>query len=205
MATHKGEGDFHAALNFASTLKVPVVFICRNNGYAISTKSSQQFNADGVVSRATGYGVHAIRVDGNDVLAMHMATSQAKKHALENNCPVLIEAMTYRKAHHSTSDDSSLYRDIEEDWNPKDDPLDRFTKFMKSQGWATEEQGTMRAKEERKAVLEAIGKSEKKKKPHISTLFSDVYKHIPHHIANQEKDLAKHMARHPEEYQFLKE
>mmetsp|Transcript_100524 Transcript_100524/g.287927 ORF Transcript_100524/g.287927 Transcript_100524/m.287927 type:complete len:417 (+) Transcript_100524:136-1386(+) len=101
------EGDFHAALNFAGTLEVPIVFFCRNNGYAISTPTHEQYRGDGIASRAVGYGMHAIRVDGNDMAAVYAATKAARELAISNSCPVLIEAMTYRVGHHSTSDDSS--------------------------------------------------------------------------------------------------
>ncbi len=90
------EGDFHAALNMAAVQRVPVIFLCRNNGYAISTPAAEQFAADGVAPRAYGYKMDVIRVDGNDVLAMHEATRAARSLAVEHNRPVLIEAMSYR-------------------------------------------------------------------------------------------------------------
>ena len=85
------EGDFHAALNFSATLEVPMIFFCRNNGYAISTSSTEQYRGDGIISRAAGYGMHAIRVDGNDIFAVQMATAAARQLAMENSCPVIIE------------------------------------------------------------------------------------------------------------------
>lgn len=90
------EGDAHAALNFAATLECPIIFFCRNNGYAISTPTAEQYKGDGIAARGPGYGIDTLRVDGNDVFAVYNATSLAKKHCLENNKPVLIEAMTYR-------------------------------------------------------------------------------------------------------------
>ena len=100
-----GEGctsttDFHSGLNFAATLKCPVIFFCRNNGYAISTSVKEQYVSDGVVSKAPGYGMAGIRVDGNDVFAVHAAVREARKYALKNNAPVLIEGMSYRQGHH---------------------------------------------------------------------------------------------------------
>lgn len=100
-----GEGcssttDFHSGLNFAATLKCPVIFFCRNNGYAISTPTKEQFAGDGVISRASGYGMAAIRVDGNDVFAVNAAVREAREYAIENSAPVLIEAMSYRQGHH---------------------------------------------------------------------------------------------------------
>ncbi|CAN0387968.1 unnamed protein product, partial [Scytosiphon promiscuus] len=108
------EGDFHAAMGLAATREAPVLFVCRNNGYAISTPVKDQYRGDGIISRAPGYGVHAIRVDGNDALAMYAATDEARKLCLSQNKPVLMEAMTYRLGHHSTSDDWSRYRSSDE-------------------------------------------------------------------------------------------
>jgi len=91
------EGDFHAALNFASTLDCPIIFFCRNNGFAISTPASEQYRGDGILGRASGYGMQGIRVDGNDMLAVHEATVEARKYAVNESRPILIEAMTYRR------------------------------------------------------------------------------------------------------------
>jgi 2-oxoisovalerate dehydrogenase E1 component alpha subunit len=90
------EGDFHAALNMASTTNSPVLFFCRNNGYAISTPAKEQYSGDGIASRGHGYGMYTIRVDGNDALAVYNAVKEARKIAIEQERPVLIEAMTYR-------------------------------------------------------------------------------------------------------------
>lgn len=77
------EGDFHAGLNMAATLEAPVLFFCRNNGYAISTPAWEQYRGDGIVSRAAGYGIHAIRVDGNDAFAVYAAVRAARQMAVE--------------------------------------------------------------------------------------------------------------------------
>ena len=125
------EGDFHAAMNFAATLEVPMIFFCRNNGYAISTPTHDQFRGDGIASRAAGYGMYTIRVDGNDLLAVKAATKAARELALEKSRPVLIETMSYRRGHHSTSDDSTRYRSVTEIDMWKDlDPVKRFRNFM---------------------------------------------------------------------------
>jgi 2-oxoisovalerate dehydrogenase E1 component alpha subunit len=105
------EGDFHGALNMASVLHCPVVYFCRNNGYAISTPTSEQYRGDGIASRGAGYGIKALRVDGNDALAVWHATRTARTLCLRDSLPVLLEALTYRVGHHSTSDDWTAYRD----------------------------------------------------------------------------------------------
>ena len=88
----------------------PVLFFCRNNGYAISTPAREQYAGDGIASRAAGYGIKTLRVDGNDMLAVYEATVQARQLILAESKPVLIESMSYRMGHHSTSDDSTRYR-----------------------------------------------------------------------------------------------
>lgn len=106
------EGDCHAALNMAATTESPVIFFCRNNGYAISTPTSEQYRGDGVASRGPGYGITSFRVDGNDLLAVFNTVKKARELCLTSgkNQPVLIEAISYRVSHHSTSDDSLAYR-----------------------------------------------------------------------------------------------
>ena len=90
------EGDVHAAMNFAVTLKTPVIFFCRNNGYAISTPATEQYGSDGIIVRALAYGMQGVRVDGNDLFAVYNACKFARDYCLRNNTPFLIEALTYR-------------------------------------------------------------------------------------------------------------
>ena len=90
------EGDFHAGMLMASTIPSPTLFFVRNNGFAISTPSSEQYHGDGIAARGPGYGVDTIRVDGNDVLAVLSATREARRRCVESGRAVLIEAMTYR-------------------------------------------------------------------------------------------------------------
>ena len=193
--------DFHSAMNFAATLKAPVVFFCRNNGYAISTPSSDQYAGDGVVARAPGYGMAGIRVDGNDVFAVHAAVRDAKRYALENCAPVLIEAMTYRQGHHSTSDDSSRYRDNGEvDCAENYDPIDRLEAFLKAYNWMSEEESTALYNEERRAVLRAMEQAERRPKPPVDDLFTDVYHEMTPALHQQKAELKAHMAKYPEKY-----
>lgn len=194
--------DFHAALNFAATLSAPVIFFCRNNGYAISTPVTDQYAGDGVVSRAPGYGMAAIRVDGNDIFAVHAAVREAKKYALEHNAPVLIEGMTYRVGHHSTSDDSTRYRseDEVEDFADRMDPLLRLSKFLKRHDLLTSEELATMKDEERIAVLNAIKEAENRPRPSIESMFEDIYKEIPSHLMEQMAQLKAHMAKYPGKY-----
>lgn len=196
------EGDFHAALNFAATLEAPMIFFCRNNGYAISTPTRDQYRGDGIISRAAGYGMHAIRVDGNDLFAVKLATEEARRVALEKNCPVLIEAMTYRRGHHSTSDDSTRYRSVAEikHWQDNFDPVTRFRAFMDSRGWWSNEEEQEMRDSEKYAVLKALEIAENREKPAMANLFTDVYEEIPEHLLLQEESLKRHIEKYPEHY-----
>jgi 2-oxoisovalerate dehydrogenase E1 component alpha subunit len=196
------EGDFHGALNFAATLEVPIIFFCRNNGYAISTPVADQYRGDGIISRAVGYGMHAIRVDGNDLLAVRAATKAAREIAVSKSCPVLIEAMTYRQGHHSTSDDSTRYRSLTEIkyWQDNFDCVTRFRLYMEKKGWWNAEQEQALRDTERFAVLQALEKAETKNKPHYSELFNDVYETKTNNLLQQEESLRQHIAKYPEVY-----
>ena len=202
-----GEGctstpDFHSGLNFAATLNVPMIFLCRNNGYAISTPSSEQFVSDGVVARGPGYGMAAIRVDGNDVFAVHAAVRAAREYALTHSAPVLIEAMTYRVGHHSTSDDSSQYRDSDEvkRLSTNHDPVTRLENFLMHNGWLTQEEAKQIRDRERQAILRAIGNAEERPKPPLECLFTDVYHDIPPHLKEQQDQLTQHLKKYPGRY-----
>ncbi|MEP7705466.1 thiamine pyrophosphate-dependent dehydrogenase E1 component subunit alpha [Paraglaciecola sp. 25GB23A] len=195
------EGDFHAGLNMAAVLHCPVIFFCRNNGYAISTPSEEQFAGDGIASRGIGYGIKTIRVDGNDVLAVFAATQKARELALAENCPVLIEAMTYRLAAHSTSDDPTGYRskDEEERWRAKD-PVLRFAAWMQSQGWYNEEQNKAFLEQSRQDVLSELKRVEKVPVCKIDDIITDVYDTPPWHLKEQLAELKAHIAKYPEAY-----
>lgn len=196
------EGDFHAGLNFAATLDCPVLFICRNNGFAISTPTTEQYRGDGIVSRASGYGMHSIRVDGNDVLAVIEATKSARKLALEKNAPVLLELMTYRGGHHSTSDDSKRYRDASEinEWHELDNPIDRTRMYLESQGlWDPKQEAHLKSAA-RHDVLAAFNAAEKKPKPSINHLFTDVYARSPALLVEQQSEMLQHVKSHPQLY-----
>lgn len=95
--------DFHAGLMLASTIPSPTLFIARNNGFAISTPSTEQYNGDGIASRGPGYGIDTIRVDGNDILAVISAVREGRRRCLEQGRAVLIEAMSYRSVNHSST------------------------------------------------------------------------------------------------------
>jgi pyruvate dehydrogenase E1 component alpha subunit len=128
------EGDFHESLNLAGVVKAPVIFICQNNQWAISTPLHKQ-TAGVIAERAAGYGVPGVRVDGNDALAVYQATADARTRAVAGEGPTLIEAITYRLGAHTTADDPTRYVDPaeEERWKGRD-PLIRFRAWMRATG-----------------------------------------------------------------------
>lgn len=195
------EGDFHAGLNMAAVLKSPTLFFCRNNGYAISTPTSEQFMGNGIASRGPGYGIHTIRVDGNDMLAVLAATQQARAHAIHNKEPVLIEAMTYRLGAHSSSDDPSGYRSKEEEakWQ-QHDPVKRFKLWMINKGWLTEKQDAELYDKYRKEVLAELKLAEKRPMSKLDTLIEDVYDAPTPRLQQQLKSLKKHLNTYPDSY-----
>ncbi len=131
------QGDVHEAMNFAAILKAPVVFFVQNNGWAISVPTEQQVAGGSVAARAAGYGMPAVRVDGNDVLAVLEATKRAVAHARAGLGPVVVEAMTYRRGPHSTSDDPGRYRTLDDEKiDGGEDPLTRFRSELLARGVA---------------------------------------------------------------------
>jgi 2-oxoisovalerate dehydrogenase E1 component alpha subunit len=193
------EGDFHAAMNFAATLSCPVVFICRNNGWAISTPASEQYRGDGIAGRGPSYGVATIRVDGGDAQALYSATAQARSHALQHSAPVLIEAMSYRVGHHSTSDDSSRYRAAEEmrAWRARD-PVGRLRAWLESKHWWDEGRDKELRAASRKEAIQALEAASKASKPTLSEMFTDVYDVMPLHLQVQRDEVLAHVRMHPE-------
>lgn len=196
------EGDTHAAMNFAATLECPIIFFCRNNGYAISTPVIEQYRGDGIASRGTGYGTAALRVDGTDMLAVYNATKVAREYCLKNNKPIILEAMQYRLGHHSTSDDSTAYRPAEEleIWNTIEHPINKLKNYMMKKGWFDEEAENEYVKSIRKQIMAQNQLSEKKPKPDWREMFTDVYDDVPDHLQKQMKDLEEHIKKYKDEY-----
>jgi pyruvate dehydrogenase E1 component alpha subunit len=152
-------GDFNEALNFATVWDAPVVFTVQNNQYAISLPVSKQTKAINLAVKSVAYGMKGIKVDGNDFFAMYLAYKEAAEHARSGKGPVLIEALTYRRGAHTTSDDPTKYRTKEEEveW-ALSDPLIRLKKYMDNKGLKVEHEDDLiekKRKEVDKEFLEA--------------------------------------------------
>lgn len=184
------EGDFHAGLNFAAVRKVPAIFFCRNNGYAISTPAHRQFASDGVAPKGIGYGVTTFRVDGNDFIAVHSVVKKAKELCLEGKGPILIEAMTYRLGAHSTADDPTLYRKEAEvkEWEKKC-PILRLRLFLTANGQWNQEKEHILTKKIDQEITQAISAAQTEAKPPLHTIIENVYFEIPPSLKEQEERL----------------
>lgn len=125
------EGDFHEALNFAGILQTPTIFLCQNNRWAISLPRDQQSKSKTLAQKGLAYGLPCLQVDGNDVLAVYAAVTEAAERARNGDGPTMIECLTYRLSIHTTADDPSKYRDEEEveKWEERD-PLPRFRQYL---------------------------------------------------------------------------
>ncbi len=129
------EGDFHEAMNFAGVFKTPTVFVCQNNGWAISLPTERQTASETIAQKAAAYGMPGVLVDGNDVFAVHEVTKQAVARARSGEGPTLIEALTYRVGAHTTADDHGRYRDLTdvEVWRRRD-PIERVRRYLEAEG-----------------------------------------------------------------------
>ena len=201
-----GEGatsaeDFHAGLNFAAVYRTPVVFVCQNNQWAISTPASQQTASTTFAIKALAYGMPGVRVDGNDVLAVYAATREAVERARAGGGPTLIEAVTYRMGAHSSSDDPARYRDEAPGaaaWAGKD-PLARLRKWLAAEKILDDAaEAALRAGIEAE-LQAAIAAEEPVGPPARETLFHDVFADVPAALEEQEAELLRaHPAAKPE-------
>ena len=196
------EGDFHHALTFAAVYHAPVILNLVNNQWAISSSQGVAGGEEATfASRAIGFGIPGIRVDGNDLLAVYAVTRWAAERARTNHGPTLIELYTYRVGAHSTSDDPSRYRPGDEGtyW-PLGDPIERLKAYLVTLGeWddtrhaalAGELEETVRAANAEAQRFGVLGDG-----PHhpASSMFEDVYKDVPWHLREQQAELERFMA-----------
>ncbi|SCW68018.1 2-oxoisovalerate dehydrogenase E1 component alpha subunit [Sphingobium faniae] len=191
------EGDFHSACTFASVYRAPVIMNIVNNQWAISSFSGfAGAEATTFAARAVGYGIAGLRVDGNDVLAVHAATRWAADRARSNAGPTLIEHFTYRVEGHSTSDDPGAYRSAEESslW-PLGDPIARLKQHCIRLGIWDEDRHAAMDKELAELVRDAAREAEKNgilghglHHP-MESMFEDVFEEMPWHLREQEQQM----------------
>jgi pyruvate dehydrogenase E1 component alpha subunit len=179
-------GDFHEGMNLAGLLKAPVVLVCNNNQWAISVPRSKQTASDTIAQKAVAYGFPGIQVDGNDVMAMYLATNEALERAKSGDGPTLIEAFTYRLLMHTTADDPKRYRTDEEQayWEDRD-PLKRFRAYLEGKGiWTPEWQDELEVRV--KAEIDtAVKRAESLPPLEPEVLFKDIYAEMPDNLDEQ--------------------
>jgi pyruvate dehydrogenase E1 component alpha subunit len=186
------EGDFHEALNFAGVWKVPVIFVVQNNQYAISVPVKMQTASVNMAIKSKAYGIKGIKVDGNDIFAMIAAFRYSSELIREQGQAVLIEAVTYRKGAHTTSDDPSKYRTAEEEkeWDLKD-PLRRMRLFLeKKKLWSQEEEDKV-TDQFRNEIDRQFTETEKTADYKLEDIFRFTYEEMPQELRDQQIEYEK--------------
>lgn len=183
-------GEFHEGLNFGSVLNVPMIVIIQNNQWAISTPRAKATKAETLAQKAIGYGIPGIQVDGNDVLAMYVATLEAIKWIKAGKGPVLIEAITYRIGPHTTSDNPKIYRTDEEValWETKD-PLKRFKQYLLEKKIITEASDEALNKTYNQLILDTFKKVESSGLVPLEDIFNYTYEHLTPQLKAQYEQL----------------
>ncbi len=193
------EGDFHEACNFAGVFQLPIVFLCQNNQYAISHPRERQTRARTLAQKALAYGFDGLQVDGNDVLAVYVATRDALNRARAGEGPTLIECLTYRMSLHTTADDPSKYRPKaeEEAWRKKD-PLPRFQGYLKAKGlWDEAWQAQLDAEVEAE-MRQAIAEAEADRDFDPADMFDYVFASTPPSLRAQQEEVRAALRRRKE-------
>jgi pyruvate dehydrogenase E1 component alpha subunit/2-oxoisovalerate dehydrogenase E1 component alpha subunit len=171
------EGDFHVAMNFAGVYRAPCVLICQNNQWAISTPGTAQTAAETIAVKGVGYGVEAVRADGNDALAVYHTVHYAAERARRGDGPTLVELLTYRVSAHSSSDDPSRYRDesVTAVWRDQRDPIRRLEAFLRARGGLEDGEREALTAHLEAEVRDAIARQEAVPLPDLDTLIEDVF------------------------------
>lgn len=192
------EGDFNEALNFAAVYKAPVIFVCQNNQWAISLPRTRQAVTRTLAERALGFGVPALEVDGNDVLACHVAATEAVERARAGDGPTMIECVTYRMEVHTTADDPTRYRsdDEVEEWR-KRDPITRFQRYLRNKGLLSDDEIETLEAEIKQQVQEAWETARRKMEDYVGDqlkMFDHVYADMPAELVAQREELKRELA-----------
>lgn len=180
------EGDFHEAMNFAGVYRTATIFVCQNNGWAISLPRERQTASATIAQKAEAYGMPGVLVDGNDLLAVHAAVRDAVDRARAGEGPTLVEALTYRLGPHTTADDPSRYRDAAETeaWRGRD-PLARVRRHLEAKGlWDDDRQAEAEAAAA-SIVETAVAEAESVPPPTVEDVFAGMFAALPAHLARQ--------------------
>jgi pyruvate dehydrogenase E1 component alpha subunit/2-oxoisovalerate dehydrogenase E1 component alpha subunit len=190
------EGDFHVAANFAGVYKLPVIFFCNNNQWAISVPFAKQTASGSVAVKAQAYGFPGVRFDGNDVLGVYVATKDALDRARRGEGSTLLEAVTYRMQGHSSSDDPTRYRSAAEveAWKRRD-PLARFENYLRERGVLTDAVVAAIDEKLKAAIEDGVQHAETTPAPPTASLVEEVYAEVPWHLQAQYGELQESLHR----------
>jgi pyruvate dehydrogenase E1 component alpha subunit len=178
------EGSFHEGANFAAVMGAPLVLVCNNNGWAISTPISAQTHAETLADKAKGYGMPGVRVDGLDVLAVYEAACAAVERARGGGGPSLIEAVHYRAAPHGTADDPRAYIDLERvEAERKNECVGRFESVLRGRGLLDDELAAQLRRDAEDAMRAGIAEAEAEPPPDPRLVFEHAYADPPAQIA----------------------
>jgi pyruvate dehydrogenase E1 component alpha subunit len=190
--------DFHTAMNFAGVFKAPVVFVCRNNGWAISLPVSKQTASKSLSIKAVAYGFEGITVDGNDATKILSVTRRALEKARSGGGPTLIEALTYRLGPHSTADDPSRYRDESDksSWSSRDPIRLLRSRLVQAELWDEASEEAL-VKEYESSISRSIARQESQRPlPAEELIFDDVYSTLPWTLLEQRDELREIIGGH---------
>jgi pyruvate dehydrogenase E1 component alpha subunit len=169
------QGTFHEGINMAAIWKLPVIFVCENNLYAMGTRQSIVMTIENVADRAAAYGIPGVSVDGNDVLAVYEVASEAVKRARKGEGPTIIECKTYRQKGHSRFDPAAYRPKAEvEEWLKKD-PITRFKSVLIENGTLTVQEADKLRLEVKEAVETAVKFATESSFPQPEEALEDVY------------------------------
>ncbi|MDF2728857.1 MAG: pyruvate dehydrogenase alpha subunit [Acidimicrobiia bacterium] len=184
------EGDFHEAMNFAAVFNTPTVFLCQNNGFAISYPRAEQTRSESIAMKAEGYGMPGVLVDGNDVAAVFEVVREAVTRARRGGGPTLIEAVTYRLGPHTTADDPNRYRDEDDavEWREKD-PLERVRLLLERAGGWTPEWQTDLETRAADVIEEAVAMAEALPQPTAEEMLLRMYEQPTSSIESQLREI----------------
>lgn len=192
------QGDFHEGLNFAAVFDAPVVFVCQNNQWAISIPLSAQTRSQTLAQKAIAYGMPGIQVDGNDILAVYVASQEAIERARAGQGPTLIECVTYRMSVHTTADDPTRYRSDEEveAWK-KRDPLLRFQNYLEQQKSFSAEYFAKVEADVQDEIQTAVerAEAEMKQMDDPMLMFDHLYAELPPYLSAQKKAFSRWISR----------
>ena len=178
------EGAFHEGINFAAVMQAPLVLVCNNNSWAISTPLSAQTRAETLADKAKGYGIPGVRVDGLDTLAVYEAAREAVDRARAGDGPSLVEAVHYRAAPHATADDPRAYIDLERvEEERRRECVGRFEAELRQRGVLDDALVARVRSEAEEAMRTGIAEAEAEPPPDPRLVFEHAYADPPGEIA----------------------